>query len=252
MTLKLLILGGTAQAAQLAERLGGDARFAVTYSLAGRTERPRLPSVATRIGGFGGAEGLAAYLREHAMDVLIDATHPFAERISANARAAAGADLIVLRREPWSPTPRDKWTEVATLDAAARALPEAPSRVFLTVGRQSLAPFAARPEHHYIIRVIDPPVIPPGMDKVEILVGRGPFQLADETALMRGRRIACLVTKNSGGEAAMAKIEAARALGLPVILVSPPGVSGAGAFRTVDDVVSELIRRHDALVKRSV
>jgi len=252
MMLKLLILGGTAQAAQLAERLGGDGRFAVTYSLAGRTEAPRLPPVATRIGGFGGAEGLAAYLRDQAIDVLIDATHPFAERISANARAAAGASLIVLRREPWKPTPEDRWTEVASLEAAASALPVQPSRVFLTVGRQSLVPFAARPEHHYVIRVIDPPVIPPGMDKVDILVGRGPFQLTDEIALMRQQRIACLVTKNSGGEAAFAKIEAARALGLPVILVAPPEAIGAEAFGTIGEVVEELERRHGALANRSV
>jgi len=141
---------------------------------------------------------------------------------------------------------------VASLEAAASALPAEPSRVFLTVGRQSLVPFAMRAEHHYVIRVIDPPVIPPGMDKVDILVGRGPFQLTDEIALMRQQRIACLVTKNSGGEAAFAKIEAARALGLPVILVTPPQASSAGAFISVEDVMSELVRRHESLAKRSV
>ena len=252
MTLKLLILGGTAQAAQLAERLAGDPRFAVTYSLAGRTEMPRLPPVPTRIGGFGGVEGLSTYMREHAVDLLIDATHPFAERISVNARAAGGARLIVLRREPWRPSPQDRWTEVASLEAAASALPAEPSRVFLTVGRQSLVPFAMRAEHHYVIRVIDPPVIPPGMTGFEILVGRGPFLLAGEIALMRQHQIECLVTKNSGGEAAFAKIEAARTLDLPVILVTPPQASSAGAFISVEDVMSELVRRHESLAKRSV
>jgi len=252
MTMKLLILGGTAQAVQLAERLAGDARFAVTYSLAGRTETPRLPPVPTRIGGFGGAEGLSTYLRERAIDVLIDATHPFAERISASARAAAGELLIVLHRQKWLPTQEDRWTEVATLEAAASALPASPSRVLLTVGRQSLVPFATRAGHHYVIRVIDPPVIPPGMTGFEILVGRGPFLLAGEIALMRQHQIECLVTKNSGGEAAFAKIEAARALGLPVILVTPPQASSAGAFISVEDVMSELVRRHESLAKRSV
>ena len=255
MPLKLLIIGGTSEASRIAERLAGDPLFATTLSLAGRTAVPRLPPVPTRVGGFGGADGLAAHLRAEAIDVLIDATHPFAVRISANAQSAAmtaGVVLLVLDRPPWQAVAGDRWTSVGNLAAAAAALPDVPSRVFLTVGRQSLGPFAAKPQHHYVIRVIDPPEIPAAMADVEVLQARGPFQIDGETALMRRHRIAWLVTKNSGGEAAYAKIAAARELQLPVALVEQPKWRGAGALTSVDAVLAELARLHDVLVKRSV
>ena len=254
MPLSLLILGGTSEASALADRLANDARYAPTLSLAGRTNAPRLPKIATRIGGYGGADGLAAYLRDNSVHILIDATHPFAEQISANAAAAAIATntpLIVLTRPPWRPVTGDRWTLVGSLEAAAAALPDAPERVFLTVGRQSLAPFAAKPQHTYIIRVIDPPDIPAAMTRTEIIVGRGPFDVEAETALFRTHGIARLVSKNSGGKASAAKLAAARTLGVPVILVERPITTGISAVTTVDDVLGILARHHDSLAKRS-
>lgn len=254
MPLTLLILGGTSEASALAERLGSDARFAATLSLAGRTSAPRLPDIPTRIGGFGGVDGLAAYLRDNAIDVVIDATHPFAEQISANAVRAANAThtpLIVLSRPAWKPVQGDQWTTVDSLDAAAAALPNAPERVFLTVGRQSLEPFAVKPQHTYIIRVIDPPAIPAAMIRTDIIVGRGPFELAAEMELLRTHRIDRMVTKNSGGKASAPKLAAARARGLPVILVERPAPTGVAAVTTVDAVLTLLAHHHASLAKRS-
>ena len=255
MVMKLLILGGTSESNSLAERLAGDERYAATLSLAGRTGTPRLPPVALRVGGFGGAVGLAEFLQAEQIDVLIDATHPFAERISANAVTAArlaGVPLLALTRAPWAPVDGDRWTAVDDLAGAAAALPGAPTSVFLTVGRQSLVPFASQPQHHYVIRVIDPPEIPAALVNAEVVVGRGPFQIEAETALLRAHRIQVLVTKNSGGKAASAKLAAARTLGLPVILVSQPKAGDEARFRTVDAVLLELAKRHGVLTKRSV
>ena len=250
----ILILGGTSEASGLAERLAGDSRFNATLSLAGRTIAPRLPPIATRIGGFGGAAGLAQYLRDNATGVLIDATHPFAEQISANAILAANATqtpLIVLSRPAWRPVKGDQWTMAASLEAAAAALPDLSARVFLTVGRQSLSPFAAKPQHTYVIRVIDPPDIPAGLDKVEIIVGRGPFDANAELALLRKHRISLLVSKNSGGKAAAAKLAAARTLGLPVIMVERPTAATAAAVCSIEDVLAVLGLHHASLAKRS-
>lgn len=255
MPTNVLILGGTADANGLASRLSGDPRYAVTLSLAGRTLAPRVLPVATRVGGFGGAHGLSAYLNDNAIDVLIDATHPFAERISANAALAArqtGLPLLTFGREPWRPVTGDAWTEVADLAAAAAALPEHPARVFLTVGRQSLAPFAAKPQHHYVIRVIDAPDIPTALTDTLIVVGRGPFTEGAEIELIHKHRIDLLVTKNSGGEAASAKLAAARALKLPVILVRQPAPAGGHVLHTPDAVLGALARFHGDLAKRSV
>ena len=255
MALNILILSGTSEANQIALKLAGDPCFAVTLSLAGRTLSPNLPPVAIRIGGFGGAAGLADYLRTHNVGLLIDATHPFAERISANATIAAetaGVALIALERPAWQPLPGDRWTRVRSLEAAATALPDIPARVFLTVGRQSLTPFAAKPQHHYVIRVIDPPDIPPAMRDVEIIVGRGPFALEQELATLRQHQIDWLVSKNSGGKAASAKLAAARALELPVIMVERPARERIGTVATVDAVLRAVTRVHDGLEKRAV
>jgi len=254
MVLKLLILGGTSEANRLAECVGADSRFAGTLSLAGRTEAPRLTKLPTRVGGFGGAEGLAEYLRAGGFDVLVDATHPFAQQISANAQSAASAvriPLIAFSRPPWQPIAGDRWTNAGSLIAAAAALPREPSRVFLTVGRQSLIPFAVQPQHHYVIRVIDPPEIPAAMVNIEVVAGRGPFEIDAEIALLRAHRIDWLVTKNSGGKAASAKLAAARALGIPVILVEQPGRESA-RLASVEAVLGELERHRGILAKRSV
>ena len=228
--MKLLILGGTTEASALARALAGRADLQPILSLAGRTASPALPAIPHRIGGFGGAAGLADYLAREAVDAVVDATHPFAARISANAAEACAArdlPLLVFTRPPWQPGPGDLWTDVADLDAAALALGDSPRRVLLTVGRLGLAAFKAAPHHSYLIRTIDPPQagdLPP--DHV-VIVGRGPFRLDDELELMRGERIKIVVTKNSGGPAAAAKLEAARQLGLPVLLVGRPQVIGA-------------------------
>jgi precorrin-6A/cobalt-precorrin-6A reductase len=220
-SLRLLILGGTTEAAGLARRLVDEAWLAPILSLAGRTRAPVLPPIPSRIGGFGGAEGLAAYLRAERIDALIDATHPFAARISANAEiacAAAGVPRLVLQRPGWTAGPGDDWHMVVTVAAAAEALGAAPRRVFLTIGRQDLLPFQAAAHHRYLIRSVDmpdPALLPPLAD---ILTGRGPFDEAAERALLQG--IDVLVTKNSGGDDA--KLRAARALGLPVIMVERP------------------------------
>jgi precorrin-6A/cobalt-precorrin-6A reductase len=255
MRLKLLILGGTSEAGALAERLAGDTRFDAMLSLAGRTAAPRRAPIPMRVGGFGGAEGLARHLGQTNVDVLIDATHPFAEQISANAARAseiAAVDLIVLARPAWQPVAGDQWAVVADLTAAAAALPDVPERVFLTVGRQSLAPFAAKPQHTYVIRVIDPPEIPAAMTRREIIVGRGPFALDAETELLCMHRIGRLVTKNSGGKATSAKLAAARALKLPVIMVQRPQHPAALSKSSVEEVLAALAQHHASLAKRSV
>ena len=224
----MLILGGTAEASALARLLAGETWVAPVLSFAGRTVSPVLPPIPSRIGGFGGAEGLAAYLRAEAVDLLIDATHPFANQISINAERAAeatGVPRLVLQRPPWAAEPGDDWHSVPDVVAAAAALGKAPRRVFLTIGRQDLLPFQAAAQHFYLIRSVDQPdpaLLPP---HVEILTGRGPFTEAADRALMERHGISVLVTKNSGGTDG--KLRAARALGLPVIMVDrKPAPSG--------------------------
>jgi precorrin-6A/cobalt-precorrin-6A reductase len=224
--LRVLILGGTAEASALARRLSGEAWVAPVLSFAGRTASPVLPAIPSRVGGFGGAAGLAGYLRTEAIEVLIDATHPFAHQISINAEQAAkaaGVPRLVLQRPPWVPAPGDDWLRVPDVALAAAALGHAPRRVFLTIGRQDLLPFQAAAHHVYLIRSVDPPdpaLVPP---RAHILTGRGPFTETHDRALMERHAIEVLVTKNSGG--AEGKLSAARALGLPVIMVdrrAPP------------------------------
>jgi len=223
--LRVLILGGTAEASALARLLAGEPWIAPVLSFAGRTVSPVLPPIPSRIGGFGGAAGLAAWLRAEAIDALIDATHPFAHQISINAAQAAAATAVprlVLQRPAWTPGQGDDWQSVPSVAAAATALGAVPRRVFLTIGRQDLLPFTAETHHFYLIRSVDPPdsaLLPP---RAAILTGRGPFTEAHDRALIEQHGIDVLVTKNSGG--ADGKLRAARALGLPVIMVDrkPP------------------------------
>ena len=224
----MLILGGTAEASALARLLVGEVWVAPVLSFAGRTVSPVLPPIPSRIGGFGGADGLAAYLHAEAVELLIDATHPFAHQISINAEIAAtctGVPRLVLQRPPWVAGPGDDWQSVPGIAAAAAALGEVPRHVFLTIGRQDLLPFKAAAHHLYLIRSVDPPdpaLLPP---PAEIHTGRGPFTEADDHALMERHGITVLVTKNSGG--ADGKLRAARALGLSVIMVDrKPAPSG--------------------------
>ena len=247
MSFNVLVLGGTLEGRLLGERLGGDARYAILLSFAGRTESLKRPQVPHRIGGFGGVEGLARTLRERPFDALIDATHPFAARISSNAVQAAaltGTPLLRLGRPSWEPMPGDHWVEVSDFASAARAIGDTPRRVLLTVGRQEVSAFEAAPQHDYLIRAVDH--FDPDLPRARVLAARGPFARAAELALLTRERIDCIVSKNSGTPATYAKIEAARALRLPVIMVQRPSVPAAREAATLDDVCAWLAALHDA------
>lgn len=222
--MRILLLGGTSEATALARLVAKDARFEPVLSLAGRTSAPAAAPVATRIGGFGGVDGLAHFLAGERIAAVIDATHPFAARMSANAAAAcgmAGVPLLALTRPPWQRRPGDNWIEVADMAGAAAALGTKPARVFLTIGRQELAAFAAAPQHHYVVRTIEP--AEGLLASATLIRARGPFAVEDEVALMRREAIDVVVSKNAGGQATEAKIIAARNLGLPVVMVQRPG-----------------------------
>jgi precorrin-6A/cobalt-precorrin-6A reductase len=265
----ILILGGTGEARELAAGIHA-AGVAVTSSLAGRVSRPRLPDGETRIGGFGGPEALARWIDEHGVRAVVDATHPFAQRISASAAQAcprAGVPLLRLERPGWSERPGDRWQWVDDLDAAAAAVgaeeetsaqattagiassrgrafsaragtARAPRRrrVFLTTGRQGLAAFAACDEAWFLVRCVDEPE-PPLPRHHELLLDRGPYTLAGELALIDAHRLDVVVTKDSGGPHTVAKLDAARARGLPVIVVRRPPRLDAAAVTTVAEAL---------------
>ncbi|MER5931144.1 cobalt-precorrin-6A reductase [Streptomyces sp. NPDC002054] len=220
-----MVLGGTTEARGLAEALAaGGGR--VTTSLAGRVANPVLPPGETRIGGFGGPDGLAAWVAGHGVTHLVDATHPFAERMSfhaATAAAATGIPLLALRRPAWAPVAGDRWHRVPSLATAAEALPGLGTRVFLSTGRMGLAAFAGLDRLWFLVRSVDAPE-PPVPARTEILLDRGPFTLAGERELLRRHRIDVLVTKDSGGSATAPKLTAAREAGLPVLIVDRPPV----------------------------
>ena len=216
----LLILGGTSEGFAVAEAAARITGLRVVSSLAGRVAAPRQPAGALRIGGFGGVEGLVAYLKENSVRAVIDATHPFAVTMGANAAAACarcGVALLRVERPAWQPVAGDCWTEVGSWDEAVADLRASARRVFLTVGRQELAPFACLTELWFLIRTIEPPDV--AFAKAEIVLARGPFRLDDELALLRRHRIDTIVCKNSGGIAAEAKLTAARQLGLRVMML---------------------------------
>lgn len=238
--LHILVLGGTAQARLLVGEFADDPALTVTSSLAGRVAQPLLPPGRVRIGGFGGAEGLARWLREHRVAAVVDATHPFAAAISANAAratAATGVPLLALRRPGWTAGPGDLWHPAGSLEAAAALLsspdltpgPAAERRVFLSTGRGGLAAFAGLPQH-FLVRSVDAPE-PPLPARVRVLLDRGPFTLEGERGLLREHRIDVLVTRDSGGAATAPKLAAAREAGIPVVVVTrpapPPGVPTA-------------------------
>jgi precorrin-6A/cobalt-precorrin-6A reductase len=240
---RVLILGGTTEARLLAERLAGRGALDVTLSLAGRTTSPARQAVPVRSGGFGGAAGLAAYLINEQIDALIDATHPYARVISDNAAAAAqtaGVPLMVLRRAPWVASAGDRWNEVSDVAEAVRMLGAAPRRVFVTLGRNELGPFAAAPQHHYLIRSVDPVDPPLPVPHATYVTGRGPFSEADDRALMTAHRIELVAAKNSGGAATYSKIAAARALGLGVIMLRRPPAAAVRSVETVEEVLAWL------------
>ena len=198
-----------------------------------------------RIGGFGGVAGLAAYLAGERIDAVVDATHPFASRMSANAVAACravGAPLVVFTRPPWTREPGDRWVEVATMEDAAEALGAQPRTAFLTQGRLQLAAFARMAQHRYIVRAIDRPAEIDALPNCKLILARGPFSLADELALMKREQVEALVTKNSGGRATYAKIEAARALGIEVVMVRRPPAPEAETVFSLDEAARGFAR----------
>lgn len=222
--MRILILGGTGEASALVRGLPARAPgVAVTLSLAGRTRQPKVEAVPTRIGGFGGPEGLAAWIAQAGTDLVVDATHPFAARIGANAAwacASTGVPLLAIRRPAWVPQAGDRWIPVPDMPAALEALGAVPRRVFLTIGRQEVGVFAAAPQHDYLVRAIEDVAL--AVPRFTLIRARGPFDEAGEAAFLAERGIEILVSKNSGGEATAAKIAAARVLGLPVVMVSRP------------------------------
>ncbi|MBV9969236.1 MAG: cobalt-precorrin-6A reductase, partial [Xanthobacteraceae bacterium] len=229
-------------ARRLAECLAPRADLDVTLSLAGRTAKPAGHPVPVRIGGFGGASGLAAFISAQEIDVVIDATHPYAARISANAAAAAermGVPLLVIERPAWEPVGGDRWIEVADMPAGVAALEGTPRRVFLALGRNELRSFEAVPQHFYLIRSVDPVEPPLALPQAEYLTGRGPFEESAEHALLARHRIDVVVAKNSGGAATYGKIAAARRLGLTVIMLRRPPPR-AGAAGGVEEVLAQL------------
>jgi precorrin-6A/cobalt-precorrin-6A reductase len=224
--MRVLILGGTSEANALAAELARASVDAV-YSYAGRTQVPVNQPLPTRTGGFGGADGLAEAIRRDGFTHVVDATHPFAADMSRNVVAACKATatpLIALERKPWAKTPGDRWIEVADIPAAVSALPEQPARVFLAIGRQHIAPFSAKPQHAYTLRFVDAPGEAVPLANADIIVSRGPFAREDELTLLRSREIEWIVARNSGGEGTRAKIDAARELALPVIMIQRPAL----------------------------
>jgi len=239
---KILILGGTTEAGILAARLA-ERRETAVLSYAGRVDDPKPQPVETRVGGFGGAAGLADYIRVNNVTHLVDATHPFATQISGNAVVAAqttGTPLIALSRAPWHPVPGDDWRFVPDIPAAVAALAGPARRIFLALGRLHLAAFAARPQHHYILRLVDPPATAPPLPHHTVIVARGPFDPAGDTALLKAHRADLVVAKNAGGTGASAKLAAARGLGLPVLMIDRPPLPPRPEVQTVAQVIDWL------------
>ena len=234
---RVLLLGGTTQATALAARLATDPRFAAVLSLAGRTAHPAASALSVRVGGFGGIEGLAQFIGAERIDLVVDATHPFAAQISANAIAACDATncrLIALERPPWVHQEGDRWQLFPGAGEAIAALPDEPTRVFSALGRLSLHELEAAPQHHYIIRLIDPPLRPLALPNVTIIQGRGPFKTADDIALFGEHGVTFVLAKNAGGAASISKIEAARALGLTVMMIGRPKIPARPTVATID------------------
>ncbi|PSL08522.1 precorrin-6A/cobalt-precorrin-6A reductase [Haloactinopolyspora alba] len=238
----VLVLGGTGEARALAAELERHERRVVT-SLAGRVREPRLPAGEVRVGGFGGPEGLAAWLRSMRALGVVDATHPFAARIGTSAvfgAEAAGVPLVRLQRPGWWPGPGDDWHWAESVEHAARLVPDLGSRVFLTSGRQGLAAFAEIERAWFLIRCVDPPE-PPLPPRAEVVLDRGPYTVDGELEVLRRHHVDVLVTKDSGGTMTTAKLAAARQLELPVLMIRRPARPPARTVETVDGAVRHVL-----------
>jgi precorrin-6A/cobalt-precorrin-6A reductase len=225
----------------LARRTAGEPGLGTVTSLAGRTRRRAEIPGEVRVGGFGGAEGLARFLRKQAIDLLVDATHPFAAVMAHNAAEACGATgvpRLKLLRPAWRKEAGDRWIEVENTARAAEALPKLGRRVFLTTGRQDLAAFAGLADIWFLVRLVEPPETPVPLARHELVLARGPFDEAAEAALMQNHGIEALVAKNSGGKATYAKIAAARRLGLPVVMIRRPDAPAGETVETVDQAIA--------------
>ncbi len=239
MTPTLLILGGTTEATALAN-LAAERGVQGTVSFAGRVDRPRRQPLPQRVGGFGGVDGLADYIRAEGITHLVDATHPFAAQMSRNAVYAAqqaGIPMVALTRPAWRPQTGDRWTHVPDIAGALAALNGEARRVMLAVGRMHLAEFAPNPQHFYLLRLVDPPKDALPFPQYHIVVDRGPFTVEDDSALMREHGIDLVVSKNAGGSGASAKLDAARALGLPVVMIDRPALPDRRALATPAEVL---------------
>ncbi|WP_170472959.1 cobalt-precorrin-6A reductase [Ruegeria arenilitoris] len=237
----LLILGGTTEANALAKEIAYQG-ITATYSYAGRVTEPHPQPLPVRVGGFGGMMALEQYLRDHSVSHVIDATHPFAARMSSNAIAAchrAEVPLAALTRPAWSPQPGDRWQRVPDFAGAVAALQGPAKRIFLAVGRMHLEEFAALPQHHYLLRVVDDAESLP-LPRRKVVVSRGPFTVENDRALIESHQSDLVVSKNAGGSGARAKLDAARALGIPVLMIDRPILPKRTEFSSVPQVLEWL------------
>ena len=241
MPLRVLILGGTTEASALAKLVSPDSRLDAILSFAGRTANPAASPLPVRVGGFGGVDGLSAYLTCENIDLLIDATHPFAANISRNAIAAATAariPLLAVERPPWPPAESDDWTEYDSIEAAIAGLPSTPQSVFSGLGRQAIAALSGAPQHRYVIRVVDASEPPADLPHATIIAARGPFRTEDDIALFTRHGIRHVLAKNAGGNATYSKIEAARQLGIKVHMVRRPAIGLRSIVTSVDEALA--------------
>jgi precorrin-6A/cobalt-precorrin-6A reductase len=244
---RILLLGGTTEAS-LAARALADAGAKAVFSYAGRTDAPAPQPLPTRVGGFGGVAGLVEYLRREGISHVVDATHPFAAQMSRNADAACkaiGLPQLSLQRAPWLAGAGDDWRHVGDIAGAVAALPGASARVFLAIGKQNLAPFAALHQHHFLLRLVDAPSALP-LTNCSLVIAKGPFDVAADTALMQAYRITHIIAKNAGGQGAAAKLTAARALRLPVIMIARPEAPLRDTVETTEAMMAWLAH-HNAL-----
>ncbi|WP_426034004.1 cobalt-precorrin-6A reductase [Cypionkella sp. TWP1-2-1b2] len=237
---RILLLGGTTEASALARTLAAAGKDAV-FSYAGRTDSPVAQPLPTRIGGFGGIDGLVEYLRAERIGAVVDATHPFAAQMSRNAVEACGrvgVPLLGLQRAAWVAAAGDNWVHVGSMEAAVDALPDAQARVFLAIGKQNLGCFAAK-QHHYLLRLVDAPAVAPLPD-CTVVLARGPFEVESDKALLMQHNISHIVAKNAGGAGAEAKLIAARALGIPVVMIERPALPAREVAASVAEVMGWL------------